>query len=134
MKKNKFLSGLGAKLAFAIVVALATTMFTSCEKDNINVSVTPVKATAYVNILVVADNNDVTSSATISSSEGTVTKVNNNYQVKLEGNPTLADKTIKIDASYNGMTGSKSVAIKGLKAGETASAIAEIILSSTPEE
>lgn len=134
MKKNKFLSGLGAKLAFAIVVALATTMFTSCEKDNINVSVTPVKATAYVNILVVADNNDVTSTATISSSEGTVTKSSNGYQVKLEGNPTLADKTIKIDASYNGMTGTASVVIKALEAGKTASATAKIFLTETPAQ
>ena len=35
MKKNKFLSGLSAKLALAIV-ALTTTMFTSCEKENEN--------------------------------------------------------------------------------------------------
>ncbi len=48
MKKNKFLSGLSAKLALAIV-ALTTTMFTSCEKENIGIEVTPRKCKIYYN-------------------------------------------------------------------------------------
>lgn len=127
MKKNKFLSGLSAKLALAIV-ALATTMFTSCEKENIEISVTPVNATAYVNIIVVANNNDVTNVATITASEGTVKTENGSYQIKLEGNPALASKTLKIDAAYEGMTGTADVTIPALEASKTTSVTAKIFL------
>ena len=37
MKKKSFLSGIGAKLALA-AVALTTVVFTSCEKEEFNVS------------------------------------------------------------------------------------------------
>ena len=52
MKKNKFLSGLSAKLALAIV-ALTTTMFTSCEKENIGIEVTPVNAKFIITPVVI---------------------------------------------------------------------------------
>lgn len=133
MKKNNFLSGLSAKLALAIVT-LATTMFTSCEKEDISISVTPVNATAYVNIMVVANNSDVTGAATITPSEGTVTTVNGTYQIKFEGNPTLAKKTITIDASYGGMTGNTSVELPALEAGGTTSVTAKIFLNYSKED
>ena len=43
MKKQIFKWFKSAKLALAIV-ALTTTMFTSCEKENIGIEVTPVNA------------------------------------------------------------------------------------------
>ena len=71
MKKNKFLSGLSAKLALAIV-ALTTTMFTSCEKENIGIEVTPVNAKFIITPVVIdaTTGTDVTQSAEISFSKG----------------------------------------------------------------
>lgn len=68
MKKNKFLSGLSAKLALAIV-ALTTTMFTSCEKENIGIEVTPVNAKFIITPVVIdaTTGTDVTQSAEILS-------------------------------------------------------------------
>ena len=81
MKKNKFLSGLSAKLALAIV-ALTTTMFTSCEKENIGIEVTPVNAKFIITPVVIdaTTGTDVTQSAEISFSKG-----NGTY----EGTPEL---------------------------------------------
>lgn len=127
MKKNKFLSGLSAKLALAIV-ALSTAMFTSCEKENIDIDVIPVNATAYVNIIVVANNSEVTGAATITPSEGTITEYKGTYRIELKGNPTLESKTLKIDATYEGMTGTANVEIPALDAAETTSITAKIFL------
>lgn len=110
MKKNKFLSGLSAKLALAIV-ALTTTMFTSCEKENIGIEVTPVNAKFIITPVVIdaTTGTDVTQSAEISFSKG-----NGTY----EGTPELASESININAKYKGMTGSASVTIPALKAGQ----------------
>lgn len=107
MKKNKFLSGLSAKLALAIV-ALTTTMFTSCEKENIGIEVTPVNAKFIITPVVIdaTTGTDVTQSAEISFSKG-----NGTY----EGTPELASESININAKYKGMTGSASVTIPALK-------------------
>lgn len=45
MKKIKFLNGINAVFALA-VVALATA-FTSCEKEEFNVNIEPINAQAY---------------------------------------------------------------------------------------
>ena len=96
MKKNKFLSGLSAKLALAIV-ALTTTMFTSCEKENIGIEVTPVNAKFIITPVVIdaTTGTDVTQSAEISFSKG-----NGTY----EGTPEPASESININAKYKGMT------------------------------
>ena len=133
MRKNKFLSGLSTKLVLAIV-ALSTAMFTSCEKENISVSVTPVNATAYVNITVIAENTDVTSSATITSNTGAVIVQNNSYLVKLEGAPTIESQSITVNATYKGMAGSANVTIPALKEAETASVTAKVFLKYTNED
>lgn len=121
MKKNKFLSGLSAKLALAIV-ALTTTMFTSCEKENIGIEVTPVNAKFIITPVVIdaTTGTDVTQSAEISFSKG-----NGTY----EGTPELASESININAKYEGMTGSASVTIPALKAGQFGAKEVTIILS-----
>lgn len=121
MKKNKFLSGLSAKLALAIV-ALTTTMFTSCEKENIGIEVTPVNAKFIITPVVIdaTTGTDVTQSAEISFSKG-----NGTY----EGTPELASESININAKYKGMTGSASVTIPALKAGQFGAKEVTIILS-----
>ena len=52
MKKIKFLNGISAVFALA-VVALATTL-TSCEKEEFNVNVTPTNAQAVISPIVLA--------------------------------------------------------------------------------
>lgn len=118
MKKNKFLSGLGAKLALAIV-ALTTTMFTSCEKENIEIEVTPVNAKAYIEATVydATTGQDVTALATITGA-GT-----------LEGNPTLNGQAVTVTATYNGMTDSKTVNVPALKASESWSTTVALVLT-----
>ena len=121
MKKNKFLSGLSAKLALAIV-ALTTTMFTSCDNENIGIEVTPVNAKFIITPVVIdaTTGTDVTQSAEISFSKG-----NGTY----EGTPELASESININAKYKGMTGSASVTIPALKAGQFGAKEVTIILS-----
>ncbi len=52
MKKIKFLNGISAVFALA-VVALATT-FTSCEKEEFNVNIEPINAQATISPIVLA--------------------------------------------------------------------------------
>lgn len=49
MKKKSFLSGIGAKLALA-AVALTTVVFTSCEKEEFNVELSPASATIVATV------------------------------------------------------------------------------------
>lgn len=113
MKKNKFLGGLSAKFALAIV-ALTTTMFTSCEKENIEIDVTPVPAKATIIPVVFANGTDVTSAAEITASAGTVKE----GRIVLEGT-SIAAQTVTVTATYNNMSNTESVTIPALAAAET---------------
>lgn len=119
MKKIKFLNGMSAVFALA-VVALATT-FTSCEKEEFNVDVTPVNAKAVINPIVLAVQStgtiDVTSQATITPAE-----------LSFTGNPTLAASTVEVTATYDGMSSTVSVKVPALEAGQFASLTPTIIL------
>ena len=102
MKKIKFLNGISAVFALA-VVALATTL-TSCEKEEFNVNVTPTNAQAVISPIVLAIEDgvttDVTGQATIAPAELTFT-----------GNPTLAAKSVDVTASYNGLSATVTVKV-----------------------
>lgn len=119
MKKIKFLNGINAMFALA-VVALATT-FTSCEKEEFNVDVTPVNAQAVISPIVLAIQNgvttDVTSQATITPSE-----------LSFTGNPTLAAKSVDVTATYEGLSATVKVNVPALQAGQFASLTPTIIL------
>ena len=111
MKKIKFLNGISAVFALA-VVALATTL-TSCEKEEFNVNVTPTNAQAVISPIVLAIEDgvttDVTGQATIAPAELTFT-----------GNPTLAAKSVDVTASYNGLSATVTVKVPALQAGHGA--------------
>ena len=112
MKKNRFLKGMSAAFALALVT-LATT-FTSCEKENFNVEVTTPDATATISPIVLyvdADGNvsDVTSSAAINFSSG-----NGTYSGE-----TISAQTITVTAVYNEVSNSVTVDIPALSAGES---------------
>lgn len=119
MKKIKFLNGINAMFALA-VVALATT-FTSCEKEEFNVDVTPVNAQAVISPIVLAIQNgvttDVTAQATITPSE-----------LSFTGNPTLATKSVDVTATYEGLSATVTVKVPALQAGQFASLTPTIIL------
>lgn len=118
MKKIKFLSGMGAMFAFA-VVALAA-IFTSCEKEDFKVNVTPVNAKAVINpIVLVVENGvttDVTSSATISGT------------TEFEGNPDLAQTTSVLTVSYKDLSTEVTVVVPALKAGQIATLTPTVVL------
>lgn len=120
MKKIKFLSGMSA---FALAaVALATT-FTSCEKEEFIVDVTPIKAKAIVQPTVLSIENDgtkdVTASATITYSAGS----------SFEGTPALAATSTVVTAQYDGMEASVTVNIPALEAGQFTTIPVTIVLS-----
>jgi len=116
--KNKFFSGLSAKLALA-TVALATLTFTSCDKEPFEVEIiyNPARVIITPNVQYVdmasGTAKDVTSSATITFSGSTSTGI-------IEGtttNPSIAAGSVNITASYNGLTGSTTVATPALLTG-----------------
>lgn len=116
--KNKFFSGLSAKLALA-TVALAALTFTSCDKEPFNTQIiyNPARVIITPNVQYVdmasGTAKDVTSSATITFSGSTSTGI-------IEGtttNPSIAAGSVNITASYNGLTGSTTVATPALQTG-----------------
>ena len=118
MMKNKFFSGLSAKLALA-TVALAALTFTSCDKEPFNTQIifNPAKVIITPNVQYVdmasGTAKDVTSSATITFSGSTSTGT-------IEGtttNPSIAAGSVNITATYNGLTGSTTVATPALQTG-----------------
>ncbi len=125
MKKIKFLNGISAVFALA-VVALATTL-TSCEKEEFNVNVTPTNAQAVISPIVLAIEDgvttDVTGQATIAPAELTFT-----------GNPTLAAKSVDVTASYNGLSATVTVKVPALQAGQFATLTPTIILQEEDAE
>ena len=116
--KNKFFSGLSAKLALA-TVALAALTFTSCDKEPFNTQIiyNPARVIITPNVQYVdmasGTAKDVTSSATITFSGSTSNGI-------IEGtttNPSIAAGSVNITASYNGLTGSTTVATPALQTG-----------------
>ena len=120
MKRMKFLNGIGAMFALA-GVAIATT-FTSCEKEDFNVNVDPINAQATIEatVLYVDENSttNVTDQATINYSAGPT----------FTGNPTLESQTVTVTAEYQGITGSATVNVPYLGAGQFLSMSTTIIL------
>ncbi len=106
MKKNKFVSGLSARLALAVVAL--TAMFASCSNENIEIEVKPVPAKAVIYPVVIVDGADVTTQATITYSEG-----NGTYEAA-----SIPAKAITVTASFDGLSDSKVVNIPALKAGQ----------------
>lgn len=126
MKKIKFLNGINAMFALA-VVALATT-FTSCEKEEFNVNVDPINAQATISpiVLYVADGvtTDVTSTATI----------NYTPSATFTGNPALAATTATVTVSHNGISTEVKVNVPALQAGQFATLTPTIILQKESPE
>jgi len=120
MKRMKFLNGFGAMFAL-VGVAIATT-FTSCEKEDFNVSVDPINAQATIEttVLYVDENSttNVTDQATITYSAGPT----------FTGSPTLSAQTVTVTASYNGLTNTATVNVPALGAGQFLSMSTTIIL------
>lgn len=119
MKKIKFLNGMNAVFALA-VVALATT-FTSCEKEEFNVDVTPVNAQAVISPIVLAIENGVTTDVT---SKVTITPA----ELSFTGNPSLAAKNVEVTAKYGELSATVTVKVPALQAGQYASLTPTIIL------
>lgn len=118
MKKKSFLKGFCAKFALATIF-LVTSMFTSCSNEDIQIAVKPVNAKAIINPVVIVDG-AVNNAATITFSEG-----NGTY----EGNPSLTAKNIIVTATFNALTGSTTVNIPTLSAGQSWSQSAVIVLN-----
>jgi len=120
MKKIKFLNGINAMFALA-VVALATT-FTSCEKEEFNVKVDPINAQATISPIVLAVVDGVTTDVTSTA------KITYNPNSVFTGNPALAATTATVSVSYDGMSADVKVSVPALQAGQFATLTPTIIL------
>ena len=120
MKRMKFLNGIGAMFALA-VVALATTL-TSCEKEDFNINVDPINAQATISPTVLyvdgTTTTNVTDQAAITYSDGPV----------FVGNPGIEAKTVTVTAKYNNIESSNTVNIPALQAGQFLTLTTTIVL------
>lgn len=121
----KFLNGIGAMFALA-VVALATTL-TSCEKEEFNINVDPINAQATISPTVFyvdgTTTTNVTDQAAITYSDGPV----------FVGNPGIEAKTVTVTAKYNNLEGSNTVNVPALQAGQFLTLTTTIVLQAEPE-
>lgn len=122
MKRMKFLNGIGAMFALA-VVALATTL-TSCEKEDFNVNVEPINAQATINTTVLYV--DETSTTNVTNDPATV--ITYSEGPTFTGNPGLSAKEVTVTASYNGITNTATVSVPALQAGQYLTLSTTIIL------
>lgn len=118
----KFLNGIGAMFALA-VVALATTL-TSCEKEDFNVNVEPINAQATINTTVLYV--DETSTTNVTNDPTTV--ITYSEGPTFTGNPGLSAKEVTVTASYNGITNTAKVSVPALQAGQYLTLSTTIIL------
>lgn len=128
MKKIKFLSGVGAMFALAMV-AFGTT-FTSCTKEEFNVDVKPVEpinAQAIINPIVLFVEDGVTTDVT------TLATITPAAPITLTGAPELAASVQTINAEYDGVSASITVQVPTLKAGQLVSLTPTIVLTRTTE-
>ena len=90
-------------------------VFAACQPETIETTFEPDPAVATITVSVydLASGSDVTGSATITPSEGSL--VGN--VITLTGNPAISAKTITVSASYNGASNSETVKINALLAG-----------------
>lgn len=116
----KFLNGIGAMFALA-VVALATTL-TSCEKEDFNINVEPINAQATINATVLyvdgTTTTNVTDQAAITYSDGPA----------FVGNPKIEEKTVTVTAKYNNLEASNTVKVPSLEAGQILTLTTTIVL------
>ena len=120
MKRMKFLNGIGAMFALA-GVAIATT-FTSCEKEDFNVNVDPINAQATIEATVLYVDENSTTNVT------DLAEINYSAGPTFTGNPTLSAQTVTVTAEYNGISGSATVNVPALGAGQFLSMSTTIIL------
>lgn len=126
MKKIKFLNGMSAVFALA-VVALATT-FTSCEKEEFNVKVEPINAQATISPIVLAVENGVTKDVTGDAA------ITYDPASTFTGSPSFAGATVTIGVTYKDMSTSVKVIVPALQAGQFASLTPTIILQKEAPE
>ncbi len=126
MKKIKFLNGINAMFALA-VVALATT-FTSCEKEEFNVKVDPINAQATISPIVLYVADGVTTDVT------SIAKITYNPNSVFTGNPALAATTATVSVSHDGISAEVKVAVPALQAGQFATLTPTIILQKKAPE
>lgn len=122
MKRMKFLNGISAMIAL-VGVAIATT-FTSCEKEDFNVSVDPINAQATIETTVLYVGEDGTKNVT----DDPKTTITYSAGPTFTGSPTLSAQTVTVTASYNGLTNTATVNVPALGAGQFLSMSTTIIL------
>lgn len=132
MKRNKFLSGVGAKLALAMLT-LSSAMFTSCEKEDFNIEVALNPAKVYINTTVIyvdADGNatDVTNSCSLSYSGATQSGTQGIIE-GTESSPAISATTVTVTAAYNGLSDSETVSVSSVAAASSAAYSVTILLA-----
>lgn len=122
MKRIKFLNGISAACAFAVVALVGSFLFTSCEKEEVNGTFEAGPAEITFNVKVYdALSGDVTSNATVTGAD------------KISEAGGYKGGKVTISATYDGVTGSTEVNVNPLKAGGKAEYNVNVVLSSQYE-
>lgn len=116
MKKNRFFSSVGAKLALA-AMALTSVLFASCEQEDFDATfeLDPAKATIAVSMIDV-EGGAAMSGFTVSASTGEVSGTT----VTITGDAAtkkIAAQTVDVTVTYEGISGKAPVAIPNLAEG-----------------
>ena len=125
MKKIKFLNGISAMFAFAIVF-MTGSLLTSCEKENLNATfeTAPAQVTLNVSVMDALTGNDITSKASVAVTGALKATGTTSFATGFPGG------NVTITATYDGMTGSVTIATDAKKVGGVITYSANIILSS----
>lgn len=119
MKKNKILNGLGTKLALA-VMALTSSLFTSCEKEDFNATFEADAAKAIIAVAAydAETGNELTPSTISATGTGVECTVSGKeITVKPASGKDITATTVKVTIECDGKTGTGDVKIGNLKAG-----------------
>ena len=136
MKKIKFLHGIGAMCAFAIVALVGSSLFTSCEKEDLNATLEVEPAKATINVSVVEfPSGTALSGATVSADKGTVNGTVVTIPAGADGSIAAQDVTVSATApaGYEPIQSVK-VHVNALKAGGVATYNATLVAVKTTQE
>ena len=109
-------------------VAIATT-FTSCEKEDFNVNIDPINAQATIEATVLYVDETGTTNVTYNGATFTFSAgVQAGNTATFTGNPTLSAQPVTVTATYQGLSGTATVNVPALGAGQFLSMSTTIIL------
>lgn len=125
MKKSKFVNGMGAIFASALVF-MTGSLLTSCENEDLNATfqTSPAEVTLNVTVMDALTGTDITSQATITVTGALTATGMTSFPAGYKGGE------VTVTAAYDGMTGKATIGTDAKKVGGKVTYSANVILSS----